>query len=423
MTKNFYCSAKWEELYLYLNSGLTNSCHHPIPHNIPINELKENVFALHNTSHKMKMQQLLLEGKRPEECHMCWHIEDVSPDIVSDRMLKNQKYKDSLPVEVKIDHIPKFIEVVLDNLCNLSCSYCDSGQSSSWAKELEKNGGFNLKTDYRQLYQKVHLKQNKINEIYLNAWNSWWPEIKHKVRSLKFSGGEPLTSPNVWKTLNAIDSENNLNLIFNSNFSFDKKYIDRLLSQCHKFKSVRIALSLDATGNIAEFARAGLNFELFKSNVEYWCENSNSNCSLSFQSTMNIFNIWGFSDLLNYYTSMIERYPAKIISIYHTVVRFPEFQSILNIPKELRLELSQDIRSKSEQFFNKADNDSINYTNKILMYLESDAEPLNKLNPNELKEDLIIFLKRYETIAKKSIIDLYPKKFLNFLDEIGKHNE
>mgnify|MGYP003122122351 FL=1 len=75
MNKRFYCSAKWQELFLFLNSGMTNSCHHPLPHKIPLDELEKNIFALHNTKHKMKMQELLLKGERPKECHMCWHIE------------------------------------------------------------------------------------------------------------------------------------------------------------------------------------------------------------------------------------------------------------------------------------------------------------------------------------------------------------
>jgi hypothetical protein len=130
---NFFCPAKWNELYLYLNHGNTNSCHHPIPQPIP-RELLANPSVLHNTPHKLEQQQLMIEGKRPEECHMCWHIEDADPDVFSDRIAKSLTWESDIDkLQVDPHYVPKFIEVVFDNLCNLNCSYCDSGQSSSWA--------------------------------------------------------------------------------------------------------------------------------------------------------------------------------------------------------------------------------------------------------------------------------------------------
>lgn len=415
MDKKFYCSAKWQELFLFLNSGMTNSCHHPLPHKIPLEELEKNIFALHNTKHKMEMQELLLRGERPKECHMCWHIEDADPTAVSDRMQKNETWSNALPHRVDPNHIPKFIEVIFDNLCNLNCSYCDSGQSSSWAKELEKNGGFDLETDYRNLYQKVHLKPGSTDEHYIKAWFEWWPMIKDHIEVLKFSGGEPLTSPNVQKTIGSIGDAKNLKLNFNSNLTFDKKYLDNIIKISHKFKEIKISASIDATGDIAEFARAGLNFKTFNDNIDYWCKNSDNNSKLSLQSTMNIFNIWGFADLLDYYVSLKEKYNDKVVEIYHTVVRFPEFQSVLNLPLELRKELSHEIRDRSKRFFKIADQKSINYTNKILSYLESTAKPFYNLDQNKLKNDLITFIKRYEIMAKKTVDSVYPKNFLEYL--------
>mgnify|MGYP003678129579 CR=1 FL=1 len=91
----FFCTAKWNELYLYLNHGLTNSCHHPIPQEIP------------------------------KECHMCWHIEDSDPNAISDRLIKSSEDMDDIEIlSPDVSHKPKFVEVVFDNVCNLSCSYC-----------------------------------------------------------------------------------------------------------------------------------------------------------------------------------------------------------------------------------------------------------------------------------------------------------
>ena len=59
MNKRFYCSAKWQELFLFLNSGMTNSCHHPLPHKIPLDELE--TIGLGKKRSK-KFRQLLLKA-------------------------------------------------------------------------------------------------------------------------------------------------------------------------------------------------------------------------------------------------------------------------------------------------------------------------------------------------------------------------
>jgi len=43
------CLAKWTQVTMHLHNGHTHSCHHPAPHFIPLDELKDNPHALHNT--------------------------------------------------------------------------------------------------------------------------------------------------------------------------------------------------------------------------------------------------------------------------------------------------------------------------------------------------------------------------------------
>ena len=49
-----FCLAKWSQVTIHLGAGLTHSCHHPEQHKIPLNEIKRNPSALHNTSFKKK---------------------------------------------------------------------------------------------------------------------------------------------------------------------------------------------------------------------------------------------------------------------------------------------------------------------------------------------------------------------------------
>jgi len=50
------CTAKWLQSTIYLQNGTTHSCHHPAVHKIPLEELKDNPSALHNTIHKKRIE-------------------------------------------------------------------------------------------------------------------------------------------------------------------------------------------------------------------------------------------------------------------------------------------------------------------------------------------------------------------------------
>ncbi len=51
------CLAKWTQVTLHLATGMTHSCHHPVPHKIPLAELKRNPSALHNTRYKKEKRK------------------------------------------------------------------------------------------------------------------------------------------------------------------------------------------------------------------------------------------------------------------------------------------------------------------------------------------------------------------------------
>lgn len=410
---DYFCPAKWTELYLYLNHGSSNSCHHPIPHDIPL-ELLNDPFVLHNTPHKLKMQQLMLDGHRPQECHMCWHVEDLGID--SDRYVKSQQWAnhtDSLKVDPH--YVPQFIELVFDNLCNLNCSYCDSGQSSSWASKIQQNP-IDLMSDYRELYRKIHIVPGDTKPEYLNAWLKWWPMISDRVSTLKISGGEPLISPNFWKFFDILGKSPELTFSINSNLSVDTKRLEKFADQATQFKSIRIAASIDGQGKIAEYARKGLDFNLFLENCEYWCENTPSNCSLNLQSTINILSIWGFSSFLELVIRLRQKYPTKIKSFYSTLVRFPEFQSVNLLPAALKLQLANEIRCTANRNWQLFESTEQSYIQKIIGYLNSDPSPLIKFSDVDLKIDLKKFLQKYDQFDNLKYQQILPQEFVLWVD-------
>ena len=413
---NFFCPAKWTELYLYLNHGTSNSCHHPIPHAIPEN-LLDDPYVLHNTPHKMKMQQLMINGHRPNECHMCWHIEDIDPTVVSDRIIKGTEWQDDIEtLQVDPHYIPKFIEVVFDNYCNLSCSYCDSGQSSSWAEKVSRRP-LQLETDYRNLYNTIHITPGTTKDNYLRAWTRWWKEIGPKVDQLKISGGEPLLSKNAWEFFETLDQDLNC-LMINSNFSVAPKILQRFIETTKTFKTVAVAASIDATNDIAEYTRQGLDYKQFLDNVDLWCTSSKPGNVLGLQSTVNALSIWGLIDKFDLSIEMTRKYPGRVTPFYSTLVRFPEFQSVRILPHELRQQLAGQIDywlDKNSQWLSDTEQ---SYVSKTSVYLKQESEQLVNLDKIKLQIDFKKFIMYYDTTSKKSYQEIYPTEFVQWIDSI-----
>lgn len=412
----FFCPAKWTELFLYLNHGNSNSCHHPIPHKIP-KELLDNPSVLHNTPHKLKMQQLMLDGHRPDECHNCWHIEDLGPTTVSDRIHKSEFWADDIAtLEVDAEYIPKFIEVVFDNTCNLMCSYCDSGSSTMWDNKI-KEEKLILRTDYRKLYYRSGVTEE--TDVYFDAWMRWWPTIKDKVEYLKFSGGEPLISKNCWQFLDALENTPQLRLAANSNLSYNKLVLEKLAAKAKDFKSITISASIDAVGDIAEYSRQGLNYQGFVDNLHYWCSETSDNCNVNIQSTTNIFNIWGITDIFNLSIQLKKQYPGKVADIYNTIVRFPEYQSISVLPDFLKQSLADKITLWINSNKDDLSANEKNYIEKVVIYLTSEPEQLHALPLKHLRLDLKRFIDYYDKTATKKFKEIYPEEFVHWIENIN----
>ena len=147
-----FCLAKWEQVTLHLHNGTTHSCYHPMVHKIPLDELKNNPSAIHNTYHKKLQRKIMLEGGRPPECSFCWNIEDSSDKCYSDRLYKSatiapENFEKIKNINWKEDYNPAYVEVSFSNLCNMACCYCSPIVSSRYMEEIKKYGPYDIFID------------------------------------------------------------------------------------------------------------------------------------------------------------------------------------------------------------------------------------------------------------------------------------
>ena len=232
-----FCAAKWYNATIWLGSGMTTSCHHPLPHKVSVQEVEANFKALHNTNQKKKERQQMLDGERPSGCDYCWRIEDMGKDSISDRVYKTKIYtSEEIRVASMSDPNKDFdlrtLEIAFDRTCNLACSYCNPAFSTTWVKDIKKHGAYqSLTSDGRNHFTHEHKSSQlyKYGETnpYVEAFFKWWESDLHKtLDELRITGGEPLMSEHTWRLIDWFlenPKRSKTRLAINSNLNVDQK--------------------------------------------------------------------------------------------------------------------------------------------------------------------------------------------------------
>ena len=238
-----FCGAKWFNATIWLGSGMTTSCHHPLPHKIDLEEIKTNPSAIHNTKQKKEQRRQMQCGERPAGCEYCWKIEDIGRDAISDRVYKSKIFKDddlqnAFDSDYNTDWNLKTLEIAFDRTCQFACSYCNPAFSTTWANDIKQKGAYTgLTSDGRNHFTHSHesaepYKKDETNP-YVEAFYKWWESDLHKsLNELRITGGEPMMSPNLWRLLDWIETQGDkmnpdMILAINSNLCANDKIMEK----------------------------------------------------------------------------------------------------------------------------------------------------------------------------------------------------
>lgn len=410
-----FCIAKWTQSTLHLHRGLTHSCHHPKAHKIPLSELDQDIFSLHNTNEKIVARSQMLKGIRPEECSYCWNIEDLGSEQVSDRILKSKDpwampFLEEIranPLTKKV--LPRYLEVSFSRTCNFSCIYCSPSFSSRWAQEIKKWGPYDSRA-YEQ--QPHHLDDafEEENNPYIEAFWKWWPNIKSKLHTFRITGGEPLLSENTFRVFQELTNapEKNLEFSINSNLGVSADRFQRFQSNLRSLveakgvKKFQIYTSLEAMGPQAEFIRTGLNESKFWENLEHYLS-IDRELSVTIMVTYNLFSVPSFSSFLEKVLVLRKKYssgtePARL-KLDISYLRHPYFLAPNLLPAMYHTVVEEQL-SFMEANVASSPNNSQGFYNFELVKMRRLVEWIKKGLPQEeskkLNEDLRSFLNQLE---------------------------
>jgi hypothetical protein len=346
-----FCLAKFTQGTLHLGTGMTHACHHPSPHEIPLNEIRSNPGALFNTNKLKIARREMLEGKRPSECDYCWRIEDNGNN--SDRFFKSlepwaiEDHDNISTSDPDKDIYPTYLEVDFSNVCNFSCIYCGPEFSSKWVDVLKQHGPIKLLENtkhvrWAQGWQDLDniAYKNREENPYVTAFWKWFPEAYKHLKVYRITGGEPLLSKETFNSMDWLIQNPNTELEFsiNSNLGVPDKlwnqFIEKLkvLVNGNYIKRFTMFTSVDAWGQRAEYIRPGLNFETFKNRYEQLLEIGNVRMC-----AFNILSITSIHKLLEWQYELKQKYncaPNMLSVEEETGFKIGQYNSHINRHKK-----------------------------------------------------------------------------------------
>ena len=363
-----FCTAKWLQTTLYLQNGYNHSCHHPAPHKIPLDEIAENPSALHNSKFKKSQRELMLKGLRPAECDYCWNIEDLDKDYFSDRHYKTSDYwawdrfdeiANSNPED---DVYPAYLEVSFSNACNFKCVYCSPEVSSKWMEEIQQHGPYPISRsshhlDWLKQTGKFPYKHSDDNP-YVNAFWEWFPTALSHLKVFRITGGEPLMSKDAWRVLEYIkhNPQPDLEIAINTNLCVEDKLIDKLIQEIKELKScvkkIDIYTSVESTGEQAEYARYGLNYDKWLHNTNRILSETDS--IVAIMTTVNILSLPTFTNFIEAVMELRTTYNSDFaynrIPMSINYLRWPPHLSVKLLPRQYRQRYRDQIIDKCKEW-------------------------------------------------------------------------
>ena len=342
-------------------------------------------------------------------------------DAVSDRVYKSKIYpitalKEAYATPPDQDVNLRTLEIAFDRTCQFACSYCNPAFSTTWVNDIRRNGAYTgLVSDGRNHFTHTHDSSQpfRITESnpYVDAFFAWWESDLHRtLQELRITGGEPLMSGHTWRLIDWFRDNRGASatrLAINSNLG-PQTDIYRLIDSVQGMP-VEIYTSQEAVGAQAEYIRDGLDYALWRQNVQALLS---AGITVHCMATINALCLETLPRLLNELMEWKRTYGRERVNFTLNILRFPSFQSALVLPDHLRTRAR--VQLAEWLYKNRANpwlqEHEINHTQRLIDYLDvvktphSDAFELPKL-----RNDFRQFYGQYDQRRSRDFATAFPE--------------
>ena len=258
-----------------------------------INQYNTDVFL--NLPGTIDDRALMLDGIRPDNCKVCWDLEDAGSKSFRQDYLDFQYHFNNINgvpphftefrsfeqlVEVKetILHSnkPNKLDLSLGTYCDQKCVYCNSDYSSQWEAEDKKYGLID-----GDPAAPLPVNYPSINSQSLAGWTelffTWFDTVYEHLERIALLGGEPTISPmfiplskHIVNSLK-IKSHSNCTFSIVTNLNWKKNILDHVYwirRELPPTVTLVLEVSMESVGIRAEYIRHGINWDRFLYNLK-----------------------------------------------------------------------------------------------------------------------------------------------------------
>jgi sulfatase maturation enzyme AslB (radical SAM superfamily) len=256
------CAAFWKHTNLRNSDKIFPCCRFKTP----VGTFDGNVSEILHSDTYAKLRET--DVSTLSACAKCMYEEDNGKKSLREKF--NETYDmETIGLE--------YLEVGLDNICNLTCDGCWAEFSSSWSEK-----------QFPDKPKSFHIRSGKDIE-----------QLPDTLNKILFLGGEPLMTTRHYKILQKIKTPENVEVTYNTNATF--MLSEQQISLLNTFKKVHFIVSIDAYGELNDKVRSGSKWNDILKFIE---QIKSTQFSMSINSVLHLNNWHGFVDLEKFVTEV-----------------------------------------------------------------------------------------------------------------------
>ena len=275
---NNFCAAPWVSLFYQTDRASVCCTNTDAIKMAPMNFISSDVVK--------KLKKDFLNNEKPETCVYCWKLEELGN--ASLRTQINSMYPiDQSSLTEETPTVVKYLELRTSNLCNFACRMCGPINSNQFDREVKENSSL----------RKYFLPMEIVGE-FTTISREQIKNIAKNLDTLYLTGGEPMLIKEYHDILDYLIENNYHEKIMLQITTNGSIFNPKLMEKIVQFKSVRIILSIDGVGEVADYQRHGSDWEIVKQNL--YCYLDLPNVDIVINSVSSGYTILDISNLVGF---------------------------------------------------------------------------------------------------------------------------
>jgi sulfatase maturation enzyme AslB (radical SAM superfamily) len=280
---------------------------------------EKSIKVYRNSQWLENLRESMAQGIEPKECHQCFDSERLG--LSSYRNYINSKLTESNSQAIE------YLDLHLGNTCNSECAMCWEEDSSRIEQRILTSR--DLKIFPRDLvnYDVIPTRQ-KLKWYNQPGFFDWFKDQVPNLKLLKLLGGEPFLIDNteIWLDW-VIESGHakHITLHFNTNASSLNEQL--LFRYIKHFKYVMVHASVDGRGDIYNWIRHGLDWNIVEKNVlefSKYVKAFTNKFHMTAECVVQIYN-------LRYLLDLLEWSESNELSLNWIFLTHPSYLNVLNL--------------------------------------------------------------------------------------------